>query len=361
VCEDGGILWIGLDKDAATNPGEVGVAKNISVEYSDSHFNRPIICPQCMNHISGPTATSHAILLLWPKERRKNGRGYRVISVLANQEELQILRLGLPVINRVEKERPPVATAVVTFTSIDIVDIDESSLSGPEGLVGLFERLPLLDQHATGYEADYKGEKANKGNSSRRGRDAVFGFCCLVISSVIFGYSLRYGIYKAGSGKQYAGAAIAIVIFCPIAIQGSVFLLNSTAADCGAEKVGVIPVVVPELSLSNVQMQIVLANLRQQDRSAHRKQTTVCPLQFGGLQLRSISLPAARRRRRASRCLSLGFSINLSLCLLPSFLGQIGKIRPHGIQKSEIALIILKAYPLGSGPTMGSDKGGRFG
>jgi hypothetical protein len=40
-----------------------------------------------------------------------------------------------------------------------------------------------------------------------------------------------------------------------------VFLLDSTAADCGTEDVGVLPVVIPKLKLSNVQMQIFFANL----------------------------------------------------------------------------------------------------
>jgi hypothetical protein len=141
------------------------------------------------------------------------------------------------------------------------IDVNKSSLLRFESLISFFKRLPLFDQYAASDRASDKKTEGQKCNSNRRISDASIGFCCLIVSTIVFGQALRYGIYKARSSRQYAVAALFIVVFFPIAIQGSLSILNSASLDCSSEDVRVLSVIIPELELGDVKMQILFANL----------------------------------------------------------------------------------------------------
>jgi hypothetical protein len=144
---------------------------------------------------------------------------------------------------------------------VKFIDVDKSPLLCLESLVGFFKRLPLLDQYTASDRAHDKEAEGQICNSNRRVSDASIGFCCLVISAIAFGHALRYGIYKARSRRQHAIAAFFIVVFFPIAIQGSLSLLNSASLDCSPEDIGILSIVIPKLEFSDVEMQVLLADL----------------------------------------------------------------------------------------------------
>lgn len=74
-------------------------------------------------------------------------------------------------------------------------------------------------------------------NSLRRAGYVLIGFFGLLGSAIGLGYALRYGIYQARNWRQNAVAGSAFFGFFVISVQAAIFLLASTAADCGAENI----------------------------------------------------------------------------------------------------------------------------
>jgi hypothetical protein len=245
LLEWGAVFRVTYWDDTAAHAREVSIGKHIQIKDGYSHLNGPIVSPNSLNDIIGPCATPHSNSLLWPKKRFIYRSNDNIISILASDNEGEIFGLRPTVINGIKQERPFVPRAIITSCGIDhAVNVNESTLSDSEGFVSFFKSLPLLDEYGARYRAHYEKAESKECNGHRRVRNTSIGFLCVLVSFSAIGYALRYGIYKARSGRQYSIAASSIIIFFLTSIQGYVLLITSASIDCGPENVGVHPIVI---------------------------------------------------------------------------------------------------------------------
>jgi hypothetical protein len=117
-------------------------------------------------------------------------------------------------------------------------------------------------RYASNYSTNYNESIRPPCNGIGRAFYVLVGLVGLIFSYGGLVYTLQYGIDK-DSKKGKAFAATVFVLSVAGVVQGAMFLINSTAADCGAKDVGVQPVVIPELKFGDVQRQIFAADLME--------------------------------------------------------------------------------------------------
>jgi hypothetical protein len=286
---------ITINCDLSTESSDMGVVKNIIISNVARHKDATIILPDWNKLIGCPTTGTSAIKLFWSKYRTAGLDRSSCRGLFAGQSVDKIFSLSSATILDSGDKNPQILLRYSRwqFGHMNTLQENESALPGTERFIGLFQGAPLQatnDGQGDGGEGKYQAViipeatgqafelSANEAppyyetvNYEPRYIWHQPFFWIWFIVALIGGVIWLAGICGGHLGGFLIGTAMFVV-----------GLHQLTSLNRGSENVLIMPIIIAELELSNIEMQVLFADLVEVSHDAAFDQR---PEAFDGLSV----------------------------------------------------------------------------